>query len=293
MVAYDRAALDWTTIQGGWMRYKHATWVTLGFLAVLIVSCPAVVSAESLATIQARTGHFVFLPTVLKPRTFEPIPGASYNALCMSCVSGWQPADRDADEHPDLNLAMRGWRETSRYRGLVSYNGGRDTNAPQLYGLFADERTPSISHVYQVYDWNWSTMERGDVISNWEVTLLGAATSPGEIIHVPRSGYRVGVDGGGSYAVMVLYATSSSVTLKFTREDNVVHGYTLHLDGLSVDPALVSLYKSCDASGRRSLPALRERQPFARAGGGELRVAIRDCGQFMDPRSRKDWWYGR
>jgi len=265
----------------------------LGMVVVLGLACSGAVSAESVLASEPQAAHALFLPTVLKPRVFQPIPGASYSAICMSCVSGWQPTDRDADEHPDLNLALRGWQETSRYLGLVDYNGGRDENAPQLYGLFADERTPSISHVYQVYHWNWSTMERGGLIWDWEVTLLGAATSPGEVIHVPRSGYQVGVDSGGSYAVMVLYATNSSITLKFTREDNVVHGYTLHLDGLSVDPALVSLYQSCDAGGRSSLPALRERQPFARAGGSELRVAIRDCGQFMDPRSRKDWWYGR
>lgn len=275
------------------MRQRRALWALLGCAALLVMVWPGKAAAESLTASQPRLGHLVFLPAVLKPQMFEPIPGASYSTLCMSCVSGWVPADRDPDEHPDLNLALRGWAETSRYLGLVDYNGGRDTNAPQLYGLFADDRTPSIAHVYQVYDWNWATMQRGDLIWEWEVTLLGAVTTPGEIIYVPRSGYRVGVDSGGSYAVMVLYASGSSITLKFTREDNVVHGYTLHLDGLAVDPALVSLYQSCHASGRRSLPALRERQPFARAGGDELRVAIRDCGQFMDPRSRKDWWYGR
>ena len=275
------------------------TKATQGWALLVLVGCllltgsawPDAISAETAAS-QTASEHQLFLPAVLKPEVFDPIPGASYSTLCMSCVSGWVPADREPSQHADLNLSLRGWAETTSYLGLVDYSGGRDDKAPQLYALFANERTPSVSRVYKVYDWNWATNQRAGLLNTWPVTLLGAATTKGEIIHVPRSGYRVGTDSGGSYSVMVLYATSSSITLKFTREDNVVHGYTIHLDGLQVDPQLVSLYQSCHAGGRRSLPALRERQPFARAGGSELRIAIRDNGSFMDPRSRKDWWYG-
>lgn len=269
-------------------------WALVALVGCLLVggwTCPDAALAEASASPMALEPQ-VYLPSVQKPAVFDPIPGASYNSLCMSCVSGWVPTDREPSQHADLNLALRGWAETTAYRGLVDYSGGCDDKAPQLYALFGNERTPSVSRVYKVYDWNWTLNQRAGLLNTWPVTLLGAATAKGEIIYVPRSGYRVGTDSGGSYSVMVLYATSSSITLKFTREDNVVHGYTIHLDGLQVDPKLVSLYQSCHAGGRRSLPALRERQPFARAGGGELRIAIRDNGSFMDPRSRKDWWYG-
>ncbi len=269
-------------------------WALFALVGCLLVggwARPDAALAEASASPMALEPQ-VYLPSVQKPEVFEPIPGASYNSLCMSCVSGWVPTDREPSQHADLNLALRGWAETTAYRGLVDYSGGRDDKAPQLYALFGNERTPSVSRVYKVYDWNWTLNQRAGLLNTWPVTLLGAATSKGEIIYVPRSGYRVGTDSGGSYSVMVLYATSSSITLKFTREDDVVHGYTIHLDGLQVDPKLVSLYQSCHAGGRRSLPALRERQPFARAGGGEMRIAIRDNGSFMDPRSHKDWWYG-
>ncbi len=43
----------------------------------------------------------------------------------------------------------------------------------------------------------------------------------------------------------------------------------------------------------RQLPALHNLQPFARAAGGQILVAVRDTGSFMDPRARKDWWRGQ
>jgi len=91
----------------------------------------------------------------------------------------------------------------------------------------------------------------------------------------------------------VLYVAPTRVTLKYTADDNVVEGYTLHVENVCVDPALLALYEASEAGGRSRLPALRPGQPFARALGSEIGIAIRDRGSFMDPRSRKDWWQGR
>jgi hypothetical protein len=93
--------------------------------------------------------------------------------------------------------------------------------------------------------------------------------------------------------VLVLYANPQRITLKYTREDNVVHGYTLHLEGICVEPRLLALYTTWNNSGRAYLPALTAGQALGRAQGSEVRVAIRDSGTFLDPRSRKDWWRGR
>jgi hypothetical protein len=78
--------------------------------------------------------------------------------------------------------------------------------------------------------------------------------------------------------------------LKYTGEDNVVHGYTLHLEEICVDPDLLALYQFWNTAGREQLPALAAGQSFAVALEGEIRVAIRDTGAFLDPRSEKDWW---
>ena len=111
---------------------------------------------------------------------------------------------------------------------------------------------------------------------------------PGETIYTPDSGYDI----GGGYEYMVMYAGESDITLHVGREDNFP-GYVIHLDGVCVDPDLLALYRQLHAAGRDELPALRGHQPFGRALGNEIQIAVRDSGSFMDPRSRNDWWQGR
>jgi hypothetical protein len=228
---------------------------------------------------------YVYLPFIAKAEVCQPIPDESYGDLP---VDG-DPTDPPAEEHPDLNLSLRGYEPTDVYTGLVDYSGGSDPNAPQLPGLFADDRTATFSAVYQVYGWDWENNRRGALVTEPEVTLAGLAVTPGETIHVPNSGYTIG-DG---YEVLVLYATPYSITLKYTPEDHVIEGYTLHVENVCVEPRLLALYQSWNEAGRSHLPALRAGQAFGRARGSEIGVVIRDRGAFMDPRSRKDWWQGR
>ena len=75
--------------------------------------------------------------------------------------------------------------------------------------------------------------------------------------------------------------------------DNVIWGYTIHLEGIATEPSLISLYQSLNDLGRKRLPAVRGGQIVGRARGTEVKVSIRDTGAFLDPRSRKDWWQGR
>jgi hypothetical protein len=228
---------------------------------------------------------YVYLPLIAKAEVCQPIPEESYGDFP---VNG-DRTDPPAEEHPDLNLALRGYELTDAYKGLVDYSGGSDSNAPQLPGLFADNRTATFSNVYQVYGWDWECNCRGSLITDWDVTLAGLAVTPDETIHVPDSGYSI----GGGYEVLVLYATSDRITLKYTPDDHVKWGYTLHVENICVEPRLLALYQSWNDAGRGSLPALRAGQAFGRARGSEIGVVIRDWGAFMDPRSRKDWWQGR
>jgi hypothetical protein len=228
---------------------------------------------------------YVFLPIIAGAETCQPIPGESYGTLSVNPP----PTDRPAEGHADLNLALRGYEPTDAYAGLVDYSGAGDASAPQLPGLFADDRTGTFKTVYQVYDWDWECNCRGDLLTHWPVTLAGLAATLDETIHVPDSSYTIG-DG---YEVLVLYASTDRITLKYTRVDNVIRGYTLHLENVCVEPSLLALYQASDGDGRGHLPALRPGQAFGRAHGDEIGVAIRDNGTFMDPRSRKDWWQGR
>jgi len=251
-------------------------------MAPATAALPSWPATPAITSSQVITYH-VFLPLAVKPSSgCAPIPGVEYGTLD---VDG-PPTDRPAEEHADLNLDLRSYEVTDAYLGLVDYGGGGDGKAPQLHTLFADRRVPAFTTVYQVYDWDWGCNCRGDLLTRYDVTLAGMGVAPGEVLHLPDSGYEIGND----YEALVLYATEDRITLKYTREDNVVRGYTVHVENVCVEPSLLALYQAWDDAGRGELPALEGGQPFGRARGGEIGVAIRDAGTFMDPRSRRDWW---
>jgi LysM repeat protein len=224
-------------------------------------------------------------PPVTQPDPRAPIPGETYGTLPIV----GPPTDRPAAQHSDINLALRGYTLTNAHLGLIDMAGPTDQRAPQLAGLFADKRTAVFTNVYRANHWDWASNSRGGPITDFEVTVAGFRVEPGETIHVPEAGYSI----GQGYAVLALYADQERITLKYTGEDSVVIGYTLHVEGIYVEPNLLALYEQMNAAGRRHLPALRAGQAFGRARDNEIRVAIRDTGRFMDPRVRKDWWRGR
>lgn len=213
-----------------------------------------------------------------------PIPGVQYGKLSIN----GSPTDRPAAEHGDINLKLRGFAPTDSTVGLIEMKGATDHHAPQLTGLFADKRPAQISSVYRSHNWDWGSNSRGAPLDKYDVHVVGLRAQPGEPVHVPSAGY----DLGEGYQVLVLYASPERLTLKYTREDNVIHGYALHLDNVHTEPSLLALYEEMNQQGRRELPALRAGQPLGRARGDEVQVAVRDTGDFMDPRVRKDWWRG-
>lgn len=224
----------------------------------------------------------IFLPIAANADAACDIQDTRYNTLPIAS----EPTDIPAESHPDINLAVRGFSKTTADLDLVLYGGPTDTRAPQLDAFFAPDRLPRFSSAYRVNHWDWSCNCRGGPINDWAVTLLRMATTPGEQIRVPDSGYEI----GAGFEVLVLYAADNRITLKYTPEDNVVSGYTIHVEDVSVEKDLLALYRQMDAAGRQRLPALHGRQPFARAQGSQIRVAVRDNGSFLDPRSQKDWW---
>ncbi|MGC8826630.1 MAG: hypothetical protein ACP5TV_06470 [Anaerolineae bacterium] len=250
--------------------------------ALTVLSIAAVLAVPASAGAPRR----VFLPAVYGPggAACGPFPAQSYASLPIE----GRPTDRPAALHPDLNLALRGYRLTSAYLGLVDISGPADPGAPQLAGLFADRRRPEFTAAYQVYDWDWASGQRGQPITEPAVTLVRLAAGAGESVHVPDSGYTL----GNGFEVLVLYAEERRITLKYTREDSVVQGYTLQLEGVCVHPVLLALYRRLDAAGRAELPALRAGQLLGVSPAVGIGVAVRDAGRFLDPRSRKDWWQG-
>ncbi len=195
--------------------------------------------------------------------------------------------------HADLRLALRGYEPVDAARTLIDKDGPVDGDPPQLSALFARSDAPSFSQTYQVYDWNWGCGEhgcRGALLQTPGVTLAALHAQGGEPVFIPSRGRQIYASG---YKALVLYADATHITLGYMREDSVANGYVVHLANLCVDPGLMALYAASDVAGRASLPTLREGEPIGVAALGDLLVAVRDRGTFLDPRSRLDWWQGK
>jgi len=271
-----------TTVRRGILA---ACFIALAGLALLPAGAAADPLAPDTAAPEASMKKRLWLPATYR----APASDNRYETIPIIPP----PTGLAAPQHGDLNLALRGYSATSATLGFASYNGPTDGGAPQMPGIFADGRTPKFTSVHRVNDWNWACGEhgcRGNPLTYPSVTLLGMGTTAGEPLAAPGRGAEIYP---GGYKTLVLYADETRITLKYTRDDNVVSGYTVHLEGLSVDPNLLALYRQADAAGRGSLPGLRNGQPLGAASGSQVLVAIRDCGAFLDPRSRKDWWQGR
>ena len=247
----------------------------------------------------------VYLPLTLKASSGTPpppvCPTTSGNTYKLIQFLG-NPIDHPDRLHGDLNLAQRSY---SLVDGapltLIDYPGATDPDSPLLFGLFSDQRVPTFIAGYNVNSWVWNCGTDGcqgpPLAMDWPITLLGMQTTPGESIYIPQRSADIFADGGLKYKALVLYAEEKRITFAFTRDDSVASGYAVHIEGLCVDSSLLSLYRQqVDEAGFRAtgmLPGLRDGQPIGTAWNEEIKVAIRDRGNFMDPRSRKDWWKGK
>lgn len=221
----------------------------------------------------------LFLPLIMRSPTCE-VPGETYNTLSIN----GPPFTGDAAQNIEYNLGYRGYAPTTTQLQLLPLGPVHDVNAPQFNTLFSDLRLPDFTNAYHRY--RWANGQPVDTQSPWGSTVLGLGVTPGEIIHAPDSGYNL----GGGHDALVLYAGETRLTLKYTREDSVAVGYTVYIEDICVQLALVSLYQALNANGRTTLPALPGGQPVGRAIGSQIKVAVRDAGHFLDPRSCNDWW---
>jgi len=219
--------------------------------------------------------------------TCPALPGAHYATIPIEGST----IDHPDSQHADLNLALRGYVAANAPAELTFYNGAADNDAPQMSGLFEPSRNADIRNTYQINQWQWDCNCRGEPINDWSATMIGLAATQGEAISIPTRQadiYR------NKYQALVLYADERQITLGYTRQDSVVVGYVVHLQGVCVEPQLLALYRAQnDANGwrqSRQLPALANHQPLGTAIDNEIQIATRDNGAFLDPRSQKDWW---
>lgn len=268
----------------------------LFLLAAILLGIAAgttVVAGSPPPVTPAQMDYYVYLPLVHKAlNACEAIPGVSYSYLGV--VGSYDPGKPPPENNPDYNLLLLGYDWVNEYKGLVTYGGAMDPDAPQFYTMFTDQRTPAFVNTYRAHGWDWDQHRPlpppdPNPPYTWPVTVLGVGVEPKEVIRTPDSGYDIQY----GYDAMVLYATEQQITLTYTRHDHINDGYTIYITGICVEPSLRALYNSLNAAGRHDLPVLRGGQPLGRAWGGEVDIAIRDRAVFGDPRSCKDHWQGR
>jgi hypothetical protein len=250
----------------------------------------SVVSAAPRRDVTDADTHYIYLPLLAKPDV-TCVTGQSYGSF-VPAAGG----DGAAENSFDKNLAMRGYITDTTKTPPFDYtnkNGTGDASAPRLTSLFSGAAAP-FPRLYNVGKAPWDgTGYISDV-------LVGVTVSKGTQIKLPnRPGDHPVAQPGGSgttkYYGLVLYATSSRITIVYISMDRIAlpnngGGYAVQLENVCIDPSLVELYTQLAAGGRHSLPALTYNQPFGVATSTEIKVAIRDNGKFMDPRSWMDWW---
>jgi hypothetical protein len=284
---------------------------------------PTVSSTTPTTTTLPPTNTPVPTLTPTNAPTNTPVPSPTPTPLACSTTStntymtSWIIQEdndnpvRQTSLHADKNNSMRGFVLVDEPKEFRDFDGSGDSVAqpPQFATLFQPNRVPTFTNTYNVNNWIYQDSplpgSRGEPLSGaGRVSMLGLATTPGEILFAPRHGRSLGPDvGNGS---MVTYADANNITLQFTREDSTSKGYTVHIENICTDPNLVTLYNQLDnypsgpryvfwpqsqrAAHQYNLPALPPGKVFATSRGTEIRVVIRDSGNFMDPRSRCEWW---
>lgn len=194
----------------------------------------------------------------------------------------------------DINLKERGTPTdvTGREaKNLIDVGGDNDrARGPQLSTLVGNSvnTSPDIKGLFQVNLNDGKTPIPKDVENggNFGVTLLELGTNPNDVIRAPKIGYDI----GGGYNYTILYASENDITLKGTREDNAVYGYTIHLTDFNINPDILRLYNQNQNAGRNQLLAIPCGYPLGTPKDSKVKVAVADTGTFMDPRVRKDWW---
>jgi hypothetical protein len=172
---------------------------------------------------------------------------------------------------------------------LIDINGPTDGNAPKVPNIIGG--IPTFTRAYRVYDWNWACSAdgcRGALLTQWEVTLIAFRCNPGTPVKLPSRAPELY---GGGFKALILYAEANRLTATYTREDTIANGYSVHYEDIAVDPNLLNLYNNLNAQGRANLPGIKDGDVVGTCmSGKDPKFAIRDRGQFMDPRARKDWY---
>lgn len=163
----------------------------------------------------------------------------------------------------------------------ISFPHRIDRQAPQLSTLVQGNTRPKIVETYQIAGTNRPNHDTPAKFAN-----LVSFHTQGQPVVAPFARREI----GPNQAAIVLHADKNSLVLKYTGEDEIVTGYTFHMENIEVNPGLLAYYQDLNKKGRGQLPVVAPGQELGYAKNDALQVAIRDTGTFMDPRWLEDWW---
>ncbi|PIU03476.1 hypothetical protein COT44_03460 [Candidatus Shapirobacteria bacterium CG08_land_8_20_14_0_20_39_18] len=205
---------------------------------------------------------------------------------------------RTAETDLDLRISLRGLvqipiGEQGHNYGLF-YFAHPVNSAPRLCGLVEDDARPVVTTLYRIHQYDSGTNLPIDALETIKenpsdyASVVGFSTngsSTGNIL-VPAAPFSI----GNGKQVMVYYASSNEIFIMYNTGGGIRNGYGIHIMGnFTVRPELLALYNQLNAAGRVQLPALGASEILGTAHG-DIQVAIRDTGGFMDPRWKNDWW---
>ncbi|GIW62686.1 MAG: hypothetical protein KatS3mg090_0512 [Patescibacteria group bacterium] len=215
----------------------------------------------------------------------------SFTTLSTQFEADKIPLTGDLTKNPDVNLYLRGFEANNESKELINRSDvyGLDSVAPpQVSSVFKD-RLPVIANTYHIFEWDFKTQRSlapKTATPNFRVHMLGLRSVPGEKIYAPLTGRSI----GENKSYLVLFADENNVLLTNSRANALNAGYLVYFLDICIYPNLVSLYRSADSAGRKTLPALSAGEDFAVARTNEVKIVIRDSMSFMDLRYKQDWW---
>jgi hypothetical protein len=222
-------------------------------------------------------------------------------------TGGAHPAD--AMHNPNYNLTVRGYTNKGDAAAYQYIAGPTDYSAINLTNLWPNRARPSnpftssAQFTVNTPDGSvspfWRPIASGLSFGNCQNVVLpstglpGSPSAPACNASQPKHEPRLINDPPPEQAI-VLYAGATTLTLQFTLRDGPIggagSGYTMYLDHIEVNPAIITAYQEANRKGRSKLPALAPNTVLGRAKGTMLVIAIRDTNTWMDPRFKKDWW---
>ena len=260
--------------------------ISLLFLIIILILSAVILKSAILTNESPQTN----VRTRAAGYTCPTTSSQSYESI--HAPGGEHKLGQSLDNHPEINLSLRGWGEVNKEKQPIDYGGDTDPIAPPSIASVFTGRLPNILKTYVVYEWDFQnnrSLAPAPATPQWPVHLIGLDAGAGEPILGLAAGRKV--DGAG-HTLMVLYATRDKITFTHSGGDNLTDGYLIYFVDLCVDPNLVAAYERDNASGRGSLPVVAPGHVFGYGSNNDVKFAIRDSMSlsFMDPRARKDWW---